>query len=486
MNKFLKSIIFIFSVFSFFIFFTDVYSSNEKYCITPKGECFVSSYSVLENGVEVQKDFSSQCLTGSTIFNDSLTCNNFLNDNFTFCLKSPQRECDLVYKAICSSANGKSFGLSNTKTSDYYLNSCKRELPMVNVPQVNGVHKIDNVDGGFFKTNFTNGPDINDLAHILPSYIHYTGITDGITFGQVANIRVTIQDIGNGGGELLSTDDYQMNIVSFYCKTSQSDCTSFLKYDLPANTQLDSPDILIDASLPQVVFDISFDSAEYLKSLAGKSLPDSVNLTVVVDWNSGILPDRKNVFMTYPINSKLTSIDCSTIFDENECKKSCIWSSTLNKCYSKTDENVCSNLNTAECKKSVVCALNESNKCELSSDINTRNAVDAVIKSEHPTPENSLLPECAFTGSCRDVNDLVKLGLVIINYIFSIVAGLAFIMFVYGGFTWIFSFGNSDKVKKGQQIFVYAVIGLVIVFTAYIFVGFLLTALNVSQSFRII
>ena len=74
----------------------------------------------------------------------------------------------------------------------------------------------------------------------------------------------------------------------------------------------------------------------------------------------------------------------------------------------------------------------------------------------------------------------------VIKAMLGIIGGLTLLMFVYGGFTWIFSFGNSDKVKKGQQIFVYAVIGLVIVFTAYILVGFLLDALNVSQSFRII
>ncbi len=48
----------------------------------------------------------------------------------------------------------------------------------------------------------------------------------------------------------------------------------------------------------------------------------------------------------------------------------------------------------------------------------------------------------------------------------------------------IISFGNAEKVKKGQQILVGAVIGLVIVFSAYIMVDFVLDALNVRDEFR--
>ncbi len=44
----------------------------------------------------------------------------------------------------------------------------------------------------------------------------------------------------------------------------------------------------------------------------------------------------------------------------------------------------------------------------------------------------------------------------------------ALLMFVYGGFLWLTSQGNTEKVQKGKQVFTWAVIGLVVIFTAYI------------------
>ena len=46
-------------------------------------------------------------------------------------------------------------------------------------------------------------------------------------------------------------------------------------------------------------------------------------------------------------------------------------------------------------------------------------------------------------------------------------------MFIYGGIYWITSQGNPEKVKKGMGIFVSAVIGLFIVFGAYMLVKYL-------------
>ena len=45
----------------------------------------------------------------------------------------------------------------------------------------------------------------------------------------------------------------------------------------------------------------------------------------------------------------------------------------------------------------------------------------------------------------------------------------ALLMFVYGGFMWVTSAGNMDRVKKGKQVFVWAAIGLIVVFGSYAF-----------------
>src|SRR5512142_1273520 len=47
----------------------------------------------------------------------------------------------------------------------------------------------------------------------------------------------------------------------------------------------------------------------------------------------------------------------------------------------------------------------------------------------------------------------------------------ALLMFVYGAFVWVTSGGNMDKVKKGKQIFTWAVIGLIIIFGSYAFLS---------------
>lgn len=55
----------------------------------------------------------------------------------------------------------------------------------------------------------------------------------------------------------------------------------------------------------------------------------------------------------------------------------------------------------------------------------------------------------------------------IINGVLGVVGSLALIMFVYGGLIWMTSSGSSDKVKQGRDILIWAVIGLVIIFSAY-------------------
>ena len=52
--------------------------------------------------------------------------------------------------------------------------------------------------------------------------------------------------------------------------------------------------------------------------------------------------------------------------------------------------------------------------------------------------------------------------------VFTLVAGLMFILyFVLGGISWLTSGGERDKIQKAQQQMTNAVIGLIIVVTAY-------------------
>lgn len=108
------------------------------------------------------------------------------------------------------------------------------------------------------------------------------------------------------------------------------------------------------------------------------------------------------------------------------------------------------------------------------------------FEGQYPVPKNytGALPPCAFSGTCRDVNDLVSLIIRWASGFFAILGTFAFAFFIYGGFVIMLSLGNAEKVKKGQQTLVAAVIGLFIAFSAYLAIDFMLDALNVSDVFR--
>ncbi len=73
----------------------------------------------------------------------------------------------------------------------------------------------------------------------------------------------------------------------------------------------------------------------------------------------------------------------------------------------------------------------------------------------------------------RDIPDLVG-G--IIQYVLGIIGILALVMFIYGGILWMTSGGSAEKIKKGKDTIVWAVLGLAIVFLSYAIVNFVLKA----------
>ena len=103
-----------------------------------------------------------------------------------------------------------------------------------------------------------------------------------------------------------------------------------------------------------------------------------------------------------------------------------------------------------------------------------------------------IIPKCALDnpgpgvdeGECRSVSVFVTLLINIANYLFTIVGALALLFFIYGGFTLILSRGATESVKKGKDIMVAAVIGLIIVFGAYMLVRFLGVAVGLKGDYK--
>ena len=86
-----------------------------------------------------------------------------------------------------------------------------------------------------------------------------------------------------------------------------------------------------------------------------------------------------------------------------------------------------------------------------------------------------LLPACAATGRCS-LCDLIQVAINFGEFLFGIVGALVLLYFFYGGFLMLTSAGEGGKVKKGKDVLVNSVIGLLIVFLAYSGVNFIIGA----------
>lgn len=62
----------------------------------------------------------------------------------------------------------------------------------------------------------------------------------------------------------------------------------------------------------------------------------------------------------------------------------------------------------------------------------------------------------------------------IINGLLGIVGSVALVMFIYGGVMWMISGGNEAMVTKGKNTLMWAAIGLIVIFSAYAMVNFVL------------
>lgn len=62
----------------------------------------------------------------------------------------------------------------------------------------------------------------------------------------------------------------------------------------------------------------------------------------------------------------------------------------------------------------------------------------------------------------------------VLKAVLGVIGAVALIMFFYGGFIWLTSMGNSKSVEKGKNIFIWACLGLALVFAALMLSRFLL------------
>lgn len=162
----------------------------------------------------------------------------------------------------------------------------------------------------------------------------------------------------------------------------------------------------------------------------------------------------------------------------------CFW--TTSGCKARADTSInCTQLTKDTCF-ATHCTVVE-DKCvqrATTPQVNTAEAVRQYIDERYGAPPgyDGPLPDCAFSGQCRSVDNLVELAIKVVEYFFGIIAGLALAFFVYGGVLMIASFGNTERFTKGRQVLIAATIGLAIAFSAYVIVGFVVDALGIQAS----
>lgn len=86
-----------------------------------------------------------------------------------------------------------------------------------------------------------------------------------------------------------------------------------------------------------------------------------------------------------------------------------------------------------------------------------------------------------------DFNDLVELGVRIINFLIIMSTALVAISFVWAGFLYLTSAGDEGQAKKAKSIFTKAGIGFVVVLSAWLIVNTIVSALLLpGQGFTLI
>jgi hypothetical protein len=94
--------------------------------------------------------------------------------------------------------------------------------------------------------------------------------------------------------------------------------------------------------------------------------------------------------------------------------------------------------------------------------------------------EPALAEDVILTNPLGSANLPTIIGRVI-RVALGISGSLALLMFIYGGFVWMTSGGSKEKIEKGRKTLVWAVIGLAVIFFAYVAVELVITALAYGE-----
>lgn len=106
-------------------------------------------------------------------------------------------------------------------------------------------------------------------------------------------------------------------------------------------------------------------------------------------------------------------------------------------------------------------------------DIQREGIIFAGICTGDPCP-------CRDTGDCT-LEDMLQLVVNAGVFLLGISGSVLLLMFIWGGIVWLTSEGRTERIDKGKRIIVTAVIGFVIMMTAYAAIVILLTVVKTGE-----
>ncbi len=100
----------------------------------------------------------------------------------------------------------------------------------------------------------------------------------------------------------------------------------------------------------------------------------------------------------------------------------------------------------------------------------------------HAQVQNSIVDttDSAYQEGNYVLDDFTILAIRASNWVLGVVGSLSLLMFVYGGLMFLISAGNSQSIDKAKKILIAAVVGLVIVFSSFLIIKFVLKSMGID------
>lgn len=107
---------------------------------------------------------------------------------------------------------------------------------------------------------------------------------------------------------------------------------------------------------------------------------------------------------------------------------------------------------------------------------------DGVTCASAPTASSTSSAQTSALYNPLPSTDLRVIIGTLIRALLGLSGALALVMFIYGGFLWMTSFGEPAKVEKGKKTLIWAIFGLVVLFTAYSVVSLIISTLTTAAA----